>query len=49
MPTGVIIVEGKQYSGSLITARLAMEFGSEVFGVPGDVTQDCKLCVEPAH
>jgi DNA processing protein len=40
MPIGVIIVEGKQYSGSLITARLAMEFGREVFGVPGNVTQD---------
>jgi DNA processing protein len=40
MPIGVIIIEGKQYSGSLITARLAMEFGREVFGVPGNVTQD---------
>src|SRR6202051_751800 len=39
MPLGVVIVEGKQYSGSLITARLAMEFGREVFGVPGNVTQ----------
>ena len=40
MPLGVVIVEGKQYSGSLITARLAMEFGREVFGVPGNATQD---------
>ena len=40
MPLGVLIVEGKQYSGSLITARLAMEFGREVFGVPGNVTQE---------
>ena len=40
MPIGVVIGEGKQYSGSLITARLAMEFGREVFGVPGNVTQD---------
>src|SRR5215471_17754616 len=39
MPLGVIVVEGAQYSGSLITARLAMEFGREVFGVPGNVTQ----------
>src|SRR5690349_6240031 len=39
MPLGVIVVEGAQYSGSLITARLAMEFCREVFGVPGNVTQ----------
>jgi DNA processing protein len=39
MPLGVIVVEGAQYSGSFITARLAMEFGREVFGVPGNVTQ----------
>jgi DNA processing protein len=39
MALGVVVVEGAQYSGSLITARLAMEFGREVFGVPGHVTQ----------
>ena len=39
IPLGAIIIEGAQYSGSLITARLAMEFGREVFGVPGNVTQ----------
>jgi predicted Rossmann fold nucleotide-binding protein DprA/Smf involved in DNA uptake len=39
MLLGAIIIEGAQYSGSLITARLAMEFGREVFGVPGNVTQ----------
>jgi DNA processing protein len=39
MALGVVVVEGQQYSGSLITARLAMEFGREVYGVPGNVTQ----------
>jgi DNA processing protein len=37
---GVVIVQGAQYSGSLITARLGMEFGREVYGVPGNVTAD---------
>ena len=39
MSVGVVIVEGVQYSGSLITARLAMEFGREVYGIPGKATQ----------
>src|SRR6202048_3495243 len=39
MPLGAVIIEGAEFSGSLITARLAMEFGREVFGVPGNVTQ----------
>ncbi len=39
MTLGVVVVEGAQYSGSLISARLAMEFNREVYGVPGNVTQ----------
>jgi DNA processing protein len=39
LPLGVIVIEGAEFSASLITARLAMEFGREVFGVPGNVTQ----------
>ncbi len=39
MSLGVIVVEGAQYSGSLITGRLAMECNREVYGVPGNVTQ----------
>jgi len=47
MPLGVAIVEGKEHSGSLITARLAMEFGPEVFGVPGNATRGSELRPEP--
>lgn len=41
--SGVVVVEASRRSGSLITARLANDFGRDVFAVPGSVFSDTSI------
>jgi DNA processing protein len=43
---GVVVVQGSQYSGSLIMERLGMEFGREVYGLPGNAILDVRFALK---
>ncbi len=51
---GVLVTEGTEDSGALITAQNAKEFGRPVFAVPGPITSNLskgtnKLLQQGAH
>ncbi len=40
---GVLVVEAKARSGSLITAQLAIDIGRDVFAIPADISKQNSL------
>jgi DNA processing protein len=43
LASGVVVVEASRRSGSLITARLAADFGRDVFAVPGSIFSETSV------
>ncbi len=43
LSSGVVVVEASRRSGSLITARLAADFGRDVFAVPGSIFSETSI------
>ncbi|MEO8189283.1 MAG: DNA-processing protein DprA [Acidobacteriota bacterium] len=43
LSAGVVVVEASRRSGSLITARLAADFGRDVFAVPGSIFSETSV------
>lgn len=43
LSSGIVVVEASRRSGSLITARLAADFGRDVFAVPGSVYSETSV------